>query len=144
VLALDCFCAPKDGVRIVPVFSGQLGLDRRCTLSAPRVAFFLVHGVWPEYALHGCDNPPCCNAESPAHVHDGTHVLNMAEMAERGLRKVWGREVRLETRRLYVEAGLTQREIAQRLGLGRATVSRWTHGLGQSQRDPATGRWRRV
>lgn len=33
------------------------------------------------YALHACDNPPCCN---PAHLHEGTAADNSRERNERG------------------------------------------------------------
>lgn len=36
-----------------------------------------------EYALHTCDNPPCCNVH-PDHVHQGTALDNCAEMYARG------------------------------------------------------------
>jgi hypothetical protein len=56
----------------------------RRTFVAPRVAFYLVHNRWPEpYALHGCDNSVCCNAENPEHVHEGTAQQNTAEMFSR-------------------------------------------------------------
>jgi hypothetical protein len=57
----------------------------RRTFIAPRVAFYLAHSRWPEpYALHGCDNSVCCNAENPEHVHEGTAQQNTAEMFSRG------------------------------------------------------------
>ena len=56
-------------------------------VKAHRVAFYLVHGHWPApFGLHGCDNPPCCNAENPEHVHEGTHGQNMQERERRGRR----------------------------------------------------------
>ena len=33
------------------------------------------------YALHSCDNPPCCN---PKHISEGTHAENMQQMSARG------------------------------------------------------------
>ena len=64
---------------------GRFRLDSVSTAPANRVAFFLVHGRWPEpHALHGCDNPPCCNAENPEHIHEGTPKLNAYERAVRG------------------------------------------------------------
>jgi hypothetical protein len=52
---------------------------------AHRTAFFLVHGHWPEpFGLHGCDNRPCCNAQNPAHIHEGTQQQNLDEMVARG------------------------------------------------------------
>lgn len=51
------------------------------TLHAPRVAFFLTHGYWPQFACHSCDNPLCCN---PAHIFDGTPADNMHDMWRKG------------------------------------------------------------
>ena len=52
---------------------------------AHRLAFRLLQGRWPEPSgLHGCDNPPCCNAVNPAHVHEGTSLLNAQERELRG------------------------------------------------------------
>lgn len=65
--------------------AGELGLARDSTQQAHRVAFYLEHGRWPvPWGLHGCDNPLCCNAENPEHVHEGTPKDNTAEMYARG------------------------------------------------------------
>jgi hypothetical protein len=47
------------------------------------VALELTSGYRPEgmYALHTCDNPPCCN---PDHLYWGTHDQNMLDKAKRG------------------------------------------------------------
>lgn len=67
------------------VRAGELGLECNRPVAAHRVAFYLVHGRWPEpQGLHGCDNPPCCNVENPEHVHEGTNADNVHEMWERG------------------------------------------------------------
>ena len=48
---------------------------------AHRVAFWLVHGRWPEpECMHSCDNYPCCN---PAHLGEGTHRQNMQDASRR-------------------------------------------------------------
>lgn len=63
---------------------GLFNVDGRPVL-AHRVAFFLTYGRWPTpCGLHGCDNPPCCNALNLGHVHEGTHADNSREMVERG------------------------------------------------------------
>lgn len=50
---------------------------------AHRVALLLSGGggFGGAFALHSCDNPPCCN---PAHLRWGTHRENMDEMILRG------------------------------------------------------------
>jgi len=63
---------------------GQIGLGARGEglEKAPRVAFFLEHGRWPEpCALHKCDNPPCVR---PDHLFEGTKADNMRDMANKG------------------------------------------------------------
>lgn len=53
--------------------------------SAHRVAFYLVHGRWPEpQALHGCDYTLCCNAENPAHIYEGTEREKVRRMFAQG------------------------------------------------------------
>lgn len=67
------------------VKAGELGLDRDRQPGTHRVAFRLIHGRWPEpWVLHGCDNPPCCNALNPAHLHEGDGIQNSAEKFARG------------------------------------------------------------
>lgn len=48
-----------------------------------RIAYEISKGEFDKsmHILHSCDNPKCCN---PEHLHLGTHVQNMREMAERG------------------------------------------------------------
>lgn len=48
---------------------------------ASHVAFWLKHGVWPEYVEHTCDNGICCNWD---HLVDSDHQTNMDSMIERG------------------------------------------------------------
>lgn len=122
---------------------GQLGVERGM-YGAHRVAFRLVHGRWPDpEALHGCDFKGCCNAFNPAHIHEGTHAENMAEVRERGLRKLWDDSVRAEVRELYLTTGLSQREVAARVGIPYQTVAKIVCGLGSSARA-ADGTWCRA
>lgn len=98
-------CGPKRGPRL-----------------AHRVAFRLVHGRWPvPQALHGCDNPLCCNAENLEHVHEGTAAQNMAELSSRcrGATQ-YGPGSELEVL-LLMQKGTPQVEIARQLDMYRDT-----------------------
>lgn len=73
---------------------GKIGRGGRCgrgPVTASRAAFFFVHGRWPDpFALHHCDNPPCCKAiaddHGPAHIFEGTAADNLRDMDEKGRR----------------------------------------------------------
>ena len=112
------------GYGLFGVWAGQLGCERNVQTNAQRVAFRLIHGHWPEpFALHGCDNPPCCNAENPEHVHEGTHQENMDEMVAR--ERGW-RQVPEDIRALIREAcdgSVSQIEVARRFGVSQQLVS---------------------
>lgn len=97
--------------------------------SAHRVAFFLAHGHWPEpYALHRCDNPPCCN---PAHLFAGTAADNARDKVAKGrdnsprgehqnsakLTEPYVREIRHLT-----TLGVGQRELGRRYGVDHKTI----------------------
>ena len=62
---------------------GRYHFGDRYSCLAHRLAFAIANGMVPAGAQvnHSCDNPPCCN---PAHLHLGTHITNMQEMAARG------------------------------------------------------------
>lgn len=73
------FRNPKGYGRLTARVSGKV-----VTKYTHRVLYEYLVGPFPEdlpFALHSCDNPPCCN---PAHIRPGTHEENMREMAERG------------------------------------------------------------
>jgi hypothetical protein len=108
--------------------------------TASRVAYLLLVGPIPDglNVLHHCDNPPCCNP-GPKHLFTGTQFVNMADAAAKG-RIVQQRHPeraargeRVGTARLTAaavvgiralrEAGVTQREVAERFGMGRSTIS---------------------
>lgn len=64
---------------------GELEAEYLRRVDAHRVAFRLIRGYWPHpCALHGCDNPPCCNALNPAHIHEGSKPTNAIEREARG------------------------------------------------------------
>jgi hypothetical protein len=111
------------------ITAGNLDQVKTGHHGAHRVAFRLVHGHWPvPGALHGCDNTLCCNAENPAHVHEGTQAQNLQEMTDRGrrahgmqvasraFRALTAEQVR-EIRARYAEGGVTQSDLALAFGI---------------------------
>lgn len=75
----------KHGRGVFSLHAGELEAPRTGNYLPARVAFRLLRGHWPDpQALHGCDNPGCCNAENPEHIHEGTQLQNMREMNDRG------------------------------------------------------------
>ncbi len=79
-----------DGYGTFKVYPGELGWEgyeddrpeQRKTVGAHRVAFYLIHGRWPDHACHHCDNPACCNAlNSAQHIYDGNNSVNHQEKA---------------------------------------------------------------
>ena len=119
---------------------GHIGIGRK-TKKAHRVAFFLANGKWPENdACHTCDNRACCN---PAHIFDGTHAENMADMKAKGRRKGINSGERngraqlteadaREIKRLLA-TGMSQWEIANQFGVGQTQISKIE--LGKAWRD---------
>lgn len=119
---------------------GDLGATRRQDVYAHRVAFYLEHGRWPvPQGLHGCDNPLCCNAENPEHVHEGTPALNMQEKYERGravhpageqsVHAALSDSQAAELRARYERGGVSRRALAAEYGVSQITVSRVVRGL---------------
>ena len=96
------------------VRAGELGFVRGAPKAAYLVAFFLIHGRWPEpLGLHGCDNRLCCNPLNPEqgrHVHEGTYADNVREMIERGRNVVYRGGPKVATR---ASAKLTDAQIAE-------------------------------
>lgn len=106
---------------------------------APRVAFFLTHGYWPNVCRHTCDNPTCCN---PSHLLDGTNQDNVRDKVERGrmnpqkgqdrpLAKLCNKDV--PEIRALLRDGMSQRKIASMFGVSQAVIMRinrnthWKH-----------------
>ena len=81
-------------------FQGPRPLRR--SVLAHREAWRFTNGELADglFALHHCDNPPCCN---PAHLFTGTHTENMADMYRKdrgptGERHGWHRHPELVPR----------------------------------------------
>jgi hypothetical protein len=52
------------------------------SVGAHRIVCAMWHGLAAgRFAIHSCDNPPCCN---PAHLRWGTHAENMEDRGVRG------------------------------------------------------------
>lgn len=131
--------ATRKGYGSFKLSIGDFGSEKRRDVFAHRVAFFLVHGHWPEpQGLHGCDNPLCCNAENPEHIHEGTPALNMQEKYERGraVHPAGERSARAvltdeqaDAIRVRCRSGVAQRSVAAEFGVSQITVSRIVRGL---------------
>lgn len=60
----------------------DLGRTGARTVRVHKLVFRLHTGRWAQaFLLHACDRHACCN---PAHLREGTHRENMAEMKARG------------------------------------------------------------
>lgn len=109
-----------------------------------RVMYVIVNGSIPEgrQINHGCDNKKCIN---PKHLHAGTQLSNMHEMAERGRKvvvvgeglpqhKLNTKQV-IEIRRRYALGDVTQTALAKEFGVSRRAIGfivtgqRWAHLL---------------
>lgn len=98
-------------------------LFRGTLWKASRVAWTLTNGEIPDdlWALHTCDNPPCCN---PNHIYVGTALDNANDMVSRNrqaclvgedrtISKLTEADVR-EIRIAYADGGVTQQELGDR------------------------------
>lgn len=104
---------------------------KRKNKKAHRVAWELVKGPIPDgmCVLHRCDNPPCVRVDD--HLFLGTVTNNNQDSWDKGrayLKRAGDHpfqkltaEQTLEVLRLR-EAGLTAREVAERVGLARGSV----------------------
>ena len=97
---------------------------------AHRVAYTLFVGKIPEkmFVCHHCDNRKCVN---PKHLYAGTPKQNMADKIAR-FKGLWGRMKYTtkqieECKRLY-SSGMSQVDVAKKLGMDQTTVSRFVRG----------------
>jgi hypothetical protein len=118
---------------------GQFRFEGK-TIRAPRVAFYLRTGEWPDNACHTCDNPTCCN---PDHIFSGTRKDNMMDMMAKGRHKTdrgekHGGAVLTDAlvvgiRNEYKEGSLSMSQLAKKYGCSFSTIQRvisrknWTH-----------------
>lgn len=107
---------------------GGIRINKR-NLRVHRAAWELAHGPIPEgvFVCHTCDVPACVN---PDHLFLGTPADNTRDCMNkgRGLRgeqkpqhKLTEDRVR-EIRRQYADGGVSQRTLARRYRVGRATI----------------------
>jgi hypothetical protein len=116
------------GYGVFPVNAGEIDDRPHSSAGAHRVAFYLVHGGWPDKALHGCDYKLCCNAENPEHVHSGTLALNNQEMFARGRARPRGKvpltdDQKMEIVRRYTAGGVRQVDLAAEFGRSQRCIS---------------------
>lgn len=123
--------ARKDGTHHYGRFRATVA-GRYANHSAHRVAWFLMHGEWPQPGVvvcHSCDNPPCCN---PSHLWLGTQRDNARDRGEKG--RYRGRrpepsgclsdDQRAEIVLRYRRGGTTQRQLADEYGISRSWVGK--------------------
>lgn len=79
--------------------------------------------------LHSCDTPNCVQ---PLHLHWGTHLENMQEMASRGRRAIRKHEAHHKAkvtedqvraiREEYAQGGITQAQLGRKYGISQGSV----------------------
>ena len=112
---------------------GQFRLNKR-KVKAHRMAYELTRGALPGgfFALHRCDNPPCCN---PVHMFGGTQADNAHDRDAKGRTARVGASLPGERNpsaklsseqvarvRAAAASGATQRAIASRLGMSQSQI----------------------
>ena len=113
-------------------------------LLAHRVAWRCVRGPLAAgvFVCHRCDNRRCVR---PSHLFLGTIAENTADMVAKG-RQAKGERINTaklsavdvaEIRRLYRMTALSQREIAERFGIGQPHVSTLVLGRSWRHLEPA-------
>lgn len=123
---------------------GHMRIDRQHMEKAHRISYRLHHGEIPEgfCVMHKCDNRACVN---PKHLSLGSLADNNTDrnaksrqaMGERlsvvkrgelhGAARLTEEQV-LEIRRRYIKGGVTQMQLADEYGVGRANIGAITIG----------------
>ena len=113
----------------IPNGYGMFWVDTN-NVGAHRVAWFLVHGTWPESCLHKCDRKLCVR---PSHLLGGTPSENSKDMVAKGRckpPKQFGEnnnnskltEGQVRQIRKAVAEGQGIKPLARQLGLNRKTI----------------------
>ncbi len=118
------------------------GPRKQLTFYAHRIAWSLSNGPIPDgkFALHHCDNPPCCN---PSHVYIGDHKQNMADAKARGrMRPPPPRALRITNAEwlemlAMADAGMTNTAIALEFGVTKQYVGHLLNGKSRHYSLPA-------
>jgi len=121
------------------VHAGEADREKDGPVRAHRLAFRLIHGRWPaSEALHGCDNPSCCNAVSRLHIHEGDNLMNVREREERGRTacgfsagnpQILAAEGVALIRSLHTPGIVTYDDLAAQFGVSRPTIWRVLQGV---------------
>lgn len=103
-------------------------------IPAHRAAYQIYKGeIGGFMVLHTCDNRLCVN---PEHLYLGNAKQNTADMHERG-RNVGNTKYSLdlvnEAKEMYA-SGMTQQQIANKLGIDQTTISKYVRGVQARQR----------
>lgn len=93
---------------------------------AHHVAYFIHHGRWPDYVMHSCDTPRCCN---PAHLVEGTHHENILDCWVKGRGRRFKFTHLAPQIRELIAVGKRNRDICAALGVPNDCVSRVRHGV---------------
>ena len=99
-------------------------------IKANRFSWIITNGLIPteKLVLHNCDNSKCVN---PNHLYIGSHSDNMRDRCSR-YNGMIGRtnrftEEKIQIIKLLYSKGITQRSIAERLGLSQSYISMLIH-----------------
>jgi hypothetical protein len=120
---------------------GQFTLNSRKHITASRYSFLIHGGILSseQFALHTCDNPPCCN---PRHLFAGTKKDNNMDRARKGrsnpqrgedhFRALLNHDLVVQIRTLH-SVGKTPSEISRAFSLDQSHVNKvikrklWAH-----------------
>lgn len=71
----------KQGYGVI-ASGGKRGRNVRAT----HVSWYILHGYWPKFMCHTCDNPKCVR---PSHLYEGSPRTNSDDRDRRGRTRGW-------------------------------------------------------